>query len=124
LHDKQQIIRIRDFINSQNKNWRWRTYLFAVLWSFFQVGCCVEVVLRTTIKWMHAVRRSSTLVRLALQAGRSSTQDDVCFDSNLFAVGVNNHTSHCMGNDKRIFENLILACTAQRVGGISKGLTI
>ncbi len=29
-----------------------------------------------------------------------------------------------MGNDKRIFENLILACTTQRVGGISKELTI
>jgi hypothetical protein len=68
LHDKQRIIRIRDFVNSQNKNWHWRTYLFAILWSFFQVGCCVEVVLRTTIKWMLAVCRPSTLVRLALQA--------------------------------------------------------
>jgi hypothetical protein len=67
-HDKQRIIRIRDFVNSQNKNWHWRTYLFAALWSFFQVGCCVEVVLRTTIKWMHAVHRPSTLVRLSLQA--------------------------------------------------------
>jgi len=30
----------------------------------------------------------------------------------------------CMGNDKRLFENLVLARTAQRVGGISKGLAI
>jgi hypothetical protein len=29
-----------------------------------------------------------------------------------------------MGNDKRLFENLVLARTAQRVGGISKGLAI
>jgi hypothetical protein len=124
LHDKQRIIRIRDFINSQNKNWRWRTYLFAVLWFFFQVGCCFEVVLRTTIKWMHAVRRPSTLVRLALQAWHSSPQDNVCFDSDSFAVGVDNHASCCIGNDKHIFENLALARTAQRVGGISKGLAI
>jgi hypothetical protein len=29
-----------------------------------------------------------------------------------------------MGNDKRCFENLVLARTTQRVGGISKGLSI
>ncbi len=29
-----------------------------------------------------------------------------------------------MGNDKRIFKNLVFACTAQQVGGISKGLAI
>jgi hypothetical protein len=29
-----------------------------------------------------------------------------------------------MGNDKHCFENLVLARTAQRVGGISKGLSI
>jgi hypothetical protein len=29
-----------------------------------------------------------------------------------------------MGNDRRLFENLVLARTAQKVGGISKGLTI
>ncbi len=29
-----------------------------------------------------------------------------------------------MGNDKRRFENLVLAHAAQRVGGISKGLAI
>jgi hypothetical protein len=29
-----------------------------------------------------------------------------------------------MGNDRRWFENLVVACTAQRVGGISKGLAI
>jgi hypothetical protein len=29
-----------------------------------------------------------------------------------------------MGNDKRLFENLVLACAAQCVGRISKGLAI
>jgi hypothetical protein len=29
-----------------------------------------------------------------------------------------------MGNDKRVFDNLILTCTLQHVGGISKGLAI
>jgi hypothetical protein len=73
---------------------------------------------------MHAVHRPSTLVRLAFQARCSSPRNNVWFDSNLFAVSVDNHTSRCMGNDKRIFENLVLARTAQRAGGISKGLAI
>jgi hypothetical protein len=73
---------------------------------------------------MHAVRWPSTLVRLAFQVRCSSPRDDLWFDRDSFAVGVDNHASRCMGNDKRIFKNLVLACTAQRVRGISKGLAI
>jgi hypothetical protein len=49
---------------------------------------------------------------------------DVRFDSDSFAVGVDNHASRCMGNNKRLFDNLVLARSAQRIGGISKGLSI
>jgi hypothetical protein len=73
---------------------------------------------------MHAVHWPSTLVRLAFQARHLSPRDNVRFDSDSFTVGINNHASHCMGNDKCIFKNLVLACTAQQVGGISKGLAI
>jgi len=105
---------------------RWHNYLFAALWLTFQVGCCVEAMLRTAIKWVHALRWPAPhKLRLALQANRHpALANDVRFDSNSFAIGVDNHASHCMGNDKRLFDNLILARTSQRVGGISKGLAI
>jgi hypothetical protein len=105
---------------------RWHTYLFATLWLTFQVGCCVEAMLRTAIKWVNALRwLAPHKIRLALQANRHpALATNVCFDSDSFAVGVDNHASRCMGNDKRLFDNLILARTSQRVGGISKGLVI
>ena len=105
---------------------RWHTYLFAALWLTFQVGCCVEAMLRTAIKWVHALRWPAPhKIRLALQANRHpALANNVRFDSDSFAVGINNHASRCMGNDKRLFDNLILTRTLQRVGGISKGLAI
>jgi hypothetical protein len=124
LHDRQKIVSVREFVKIQDQKLSWWTYLFTTLWFSFWVGCCIKAILRTALKWMHAIRRPSTLVRLAFQAQRLLPRDDVQFDSNLFAVGVNNHASRCMGNNKRIFENLVLACTAQQVGGISKGLAI
>jgi hypothetical protein len=123
-HDTQRIVSVQEFVKSQDLKSSWWTYLFTALWFSFRVGCCVEAVLGTAIKWVHAVRWPSTLVRLAFQAQRSSPRNDVWFNSNLFAIGVDNHASRCMGNDKRIFKNLVLACTAQQVGGISKGLVI
>jgi len=96
---------------------RWHTYLFAALWLTFQVGCCVEAMLRTAIKWVHALRWPDPLkIRLALQANcHLALANDLRFDSNSFAIGVDNHASRCMGNNKRLFDNLILARTSQRV---------
>jgi hypothetical protein len=124
LHDRQRIVSVREFVKSQDQKSSWQTYLFTALWFSFRVGCCVEAALRTTINWMHAIHRPSTLVRLAFQAQRSLPRDDIWFDSDLFTIGVDNHASRCMGNNKRIFENLVLARTAQQVWGISKGLEI
>jgi hypothetical protein len=105
---------------------RWHTYLFAALWLTFQVGCCVEAMLRTSIKWVHALRWPAPhKICLALQANRHpALANDIRFNSDSFAVGVNNHASRCMGKDKRLFDNLILARTLQRIEGISKGLAI
>ena len=78
------------------------------------------------IKWVHALRWPEPLkIRLALQANRHpALANGVRFDSDSFAVGVDNHASRCMGNDMRLFDNLILAHTSQCVEGISKGLAI
>ncbi len=105
---------------------RWHTYLFVALWLTFQVGCCVVAMLHTAIKWVHAIRWPAPhKIRLALHANcHPALANDVRFDSNLFAVGVDNHASRCMGNNKRLFDNLILARTLHRVEGISKGLAI
>jgi hypothetical protein len=105
-----------------SRNWHFSTYLFADLWKAYQVGCCLEWLFRAIIKqlcWPGSIL-------LALQAGRRPSATAACgqFDSNSFAVSVNNHTSHCMGNNRRLFENLVLARTAQKVGRISKGLMI
>ncbi len=80
---------------------------------------------RSAIKWLHALCRPCQAVRVALQAnGRLACSNNIRFNSDSFAVGVNNHASRCMGNDKQLFDNLILARTSQRIGGISKGLAI
>jgi hypothetical protein len=95
----------------------------------YQVGCCVEVVLCTVVTWLHALPHPRQLIflgrPLALQANHPChATAQVQFDTDSFAVGVDNHASQCMGNNKRLFKNLILARTAQRIGGISKGLAI
>jgi len=81
---------------------------------------------RTAIKWVHALCWPAPhKIRLALQANHHpALANDVRFDSDSFAVGVDNHASRCMGNNKRLFDNLILARTLHRIGGINKGLAI
>ncbi len=105
-----------------SRNWHLSTYLFAAFWKAYQVGCCVEWLFRAIIKqlcWPGSIC-------LALQAGchPSATATRPQFDSDSFAVGVDNHASCCMGNNRWLFENLVLVRTAQKVGGISNGLMI
>jgi hypothetical protein len=124
-HDRRHVVSVCCIVQAQECKNKWKTYLFSFLWTTFQVGCCVKVAYRYAIKWLHALPWPRQAVRIALQAnGRSACSNNVRFDSDLFPVGVDNHASRCMGNDKRLFNNLILARTLQRVGGISKGLPI
>jgi hypothetical protein len=83
-------------------------------------------MLRTAIKWVHALCWPAPhKIRLALHANcHPALANNVRFNSDSFAVGIDNHASRCMGNNKQLFDNLILAHTSQRVGGISKGLAI
>lgn len=130
--DKHHVVSVRRFVQRENQKFHWKTYLFVLLWTSFRVGCCIEASLRAVLKWLHSgsalqwlhsFRRPRNSMRVALQAS-DTRANDVRFDSDSFAVGVDNHASRCMGNDKRLFENLVLARTAQRVGGISQGLEI
>jgi hypothetical protein len=69
--DKAHVVRVRQFVQKHNKQMRWHTYLFAALWLTFQVGCCVEAMLCTAIKWVHALRWPAPhKICLALQANR------------------------------------------------------
>ena len=109
----------------QEQKIKCRTYLFSFLWTSFKVGCCVKVVFHSILKWLHTLQWPHRTVRVALQASRCPVlANAVRFDSDSFAVGIDNHASHCMGNNKRLFENLVLANTTEHVGGISKGLAI
>jgi hypothetical protein len=109
--------------------WRWHTYLFSSLWGAYRVGCCVEANLQFIVNWLRAIRHPGRLLfsgrHLALQANRSRRASACArFDTNSFAIGIDNHASCCMGNDRRQFKNLVVARAAQRIRGISKGLAI
>jgi hypothetical protein len=69
------------------------------------------------LKWIcqasSSARHKATC--LAFQAGDSGAQ--VRFDMDSIPIGVNNHASQCMANDKRLFEDLRLDQAEQQVGG-------
>ncbi len=54
---------------------------------------------------------------LAFQAEDSGAQ--VCFDTDSIPISVDNHTSQCMANGKRLFEDLHLDKAEQQVRGIN-----
>ena len=118
--DKQLVVSIWRKARCEQKNWRWGTHLSPFLRKAYQVGCFVEVVLCTVVMWLHALCHPGQHIflghPLALQANcprHASARAQ--FDTDSFAVGVNNHASCCMGNNKRLFKNFILAHTAQHV---------
>jgi hypothetical protein len=127
--DRQHVMSIQRKARCEQNKWRWGTHLSPFLWKAYQVGCCIKVVLRTVVMWLHALCHLRQLIFLGcpliLQANHPChALARAQFDTDLFAVGVDNHASRCMGNNKRLFKNLILARTAQSVRGISKGLEI
>ena len=102
-----------------------KTYLWALAWIIFKVGCCVEYVIRLCLKrWcrlLHLTKHQS--IRLAFLADKGRGDPHVRFDSDSIPVGVDNHASRCLAQDKRLFENLTPFCSG-RVGGIDGGLQI
>jgi hypothetical protein len=128
--DRKGIMRSRIDNKAQGMHtWCWRTYLFSSLWRAYQVGCCIKANLWFIVKWLRAIRHPGRLLfsgrHLALQENQSRrTLAFARFDTDSFAICVDNHASRCMGNDRRWFENLIVARAAQHIGGISKGFAI
>jgi hypothetical protein len=103
--NRNSIVRSRRAIKQERLTWKWRAYLFPFLWKAYQVGCCVEWGLRSVIKWLHflclphlAWTAHRTVALQANQPRRATAR--ARFDLDSFAVGVNNHASCCMGNDK------------------------
>jgi hypothetical protein len=109
---------------SDNEHAPWPTYLWPLLWKLFQAGCCVERSLRKWLKWIHQAgspaKHKATC--LAFQAEDSGAQ--VRFNMDSIPIGIDNHASRCMANDKHLFEDLRLDQAEQQVGGINDGLVI
>jgi hypothetical protein len=98
-----------------------RTYLVPVAITSFKVGCHVKGFLccssRTTPHPLPAIQP------IALHATNNES-GPIHFDSDSFAVGVNNHALYCMINSPHLFENLTLTGNTQQVNVISTRLAI
>ena len=71
--ERTNIVSARMEAMKTRKHGRWRSYLFPILWRAYQVGCCVEVVLRRIVKWLCILRHPVqwwTTCHLAPQADR------------------------------------------------------
>jgi hypothetical protein len=72
--DRQHVMSIWQKALCEQNKWRWGTHLSPFLWKAYQVGCCIEVVLRTVVTWLHALCNPGQLIfsgrPLALQANR------------------------------------------------------
>jgi hypothetical protein len=102
-----------------------KAYLWALALTAFRVGCCVEYGLRLLLKqWGGLLRLTKhQAICLAFQAEGGGCSPHVCFDSDSIPVGVDNHTSCCLANQRRLFKNLRPFCSGC-VGGVEGGLEI
>jgi len=48
----------------------------------------------------------------------------LCFDSNSYTIGVDNHASRCIANSPHLFTDLTLVPQGKQVKGIGAGLSI
>ncbi len=98
-----------------------RTYLVHAAITLFKVGCPVEGFLcRFSCTTPHPL---PAIQPIALHATNDES-GPIHFDSDSFAMGVDNHASCCMINSPHLFENLTLTGNTRQVNGISIGLAI
>jgi hypothetical protein len=85
-----------------------KTYLWALAWIVFKVGCCVEYAICLCLKrWRHLTCLTKhQSICLAFQAYKGRSDPHGQFDSNSIPVGVDNHALRCLAQDKHLFENL------------------
>jgi hypothetical protein len=102
-----------------------KTYLWALALTTFRVGCCVKYAFRLLLKRWRGLTRLTThqAIHLAFQADGGSQSPHVCFDSNSIPIGVDNHASCCLANERHLFKNL-RPFRSRCVGGIEGGLEI
>ena len=110
-------------------NSRVRTYLLPFAWTTFRLGCRVESMLRTLClkRWRYlpciSKPHRSRAIRLALRADEGGHSSRIRFDSDSIPIGIDNHASRCLANERRLFEDL-RPFRSGRVGGIEGGLQI
>jgi hypothetical protein len=98
-----------------------RTYLAPTAITSFKVGCCVEGFLR---RFSRTTPHPLPAIRPIPLHATNDESGPIRFDSDSFAVGVNNHALYCMINSPHLFENLTLTGNTRQVNGISTGLAI
>ncbi len=102
-----------------------KTYLWALALTTFRVGCCIEYAFCLLLKQWRGLTglTKHQAIPLAFQADGGGQSPHVCFDSDSIPVGVDNHASRCLANERRLFKNLRPFCSGC-VGGIEGGLEI
>jgi hypothetical protein len=92
------------------KKLRW-TYLVPIAIASSQVGCRVECFICCSCC------QTPLLATVAHPVAFYATDNNshIRFDSDLFAVGVNNHALYCMVNSPHLFKNLMLTKDTRQV---------
>jgi hypothetical protein len=97
-----------------------RTYLVPVAIASFQVGCCIK-------RFICRSRCQTPLpatVACPVTFHATNNNSHIQFDSDSFAMGVNNHALYCMVNSPHLFKNLTLTKDTRQIQGINEGLAI
>ncbi len=114
---KTPIKRMQDRAESQML----QTYLLPAAFAAFKVGCCVESFIR---RFSGPPIRDPTCLAHQSKATLQLAPPPVCFDSDSYPIGVDNHALRCMANAPHLFEDLHLNKDKGQVDGINSGLDI
>ncbi len=94
-----------------------RAHLFSLTIASLKAGCCVESSLQNLHHLHHAWFT-------ALQGTHGNPwSNQVCFDSDSFPIGVDNHALYCYVNSPHLLDDLVLSNKGS-VDGITDGLPI
>jgi hypothetical protein len=114
---KTPIKRMQDRTESQTL----QTYLLPAAFAAFKVGCCIELFVQ---RFTGPPIRDPTCLAHQSKATLQLAPPPVCFDSDSYPIGVDNHALRCMANAPHLFENLRLNKDKGQVDRINSGLDI
>ncbi len=86
----------------------------------FRVGCCIE----TRLRCLGCLSRAPPCFTALLSKTEPPDNSYLCFDSDSYPIGINNHASRCIANAPHLFEDLKLVPSSKKVDGIGEGLEI